>query len=165
MLETRIKILEDRPDRIVVRQSLRPWQWGGPGVLAMLLSPLLISLIWLAIDKKIVCDKFYQSVIVNNRFLVFQRRKEIPFSEIKSIILLPRVVTRVAGGSGRGGEGSWPVTLDLGGLSLMLADNTSVNIVTTYRDSRELATLGDKLGVVMGKPFTMSEEAVSARAR
>ncbi|MDD5038713.1 MAG: hypothetical protein PHN78_05290 [Dehalococcoidales bacterium] len=119
-------------------------------MIAMFFSPLLLPLIWLAIDKKIVCDKVYQSVNVNNRFLFVQRHKQIPFSEIKSISLSRRIVTRVVGSSGRDG-GGWPTTLELGNLSLTLLDETSVNIVTTYWGSQELATLGDKLSVLTEK--------------
>ena len=115
MLETRIKLIEDRPDRIVIGESLRPWQWGGLGFSPVQVALLLLFPFILMVKgtRKVAFDAAYQTVTADSRILFARRQKHVQFSDIENILLSPRRVTLVVGGTGTGrhtaGDVSTPV--------------------------------------------------------
>lgn len=154
-METRTKMLEDRPDRIVLRESFMPWRWGGPQLPAMLFIPVLWPLLRLVFDKKTVFDRADGSIVVGKRFLFVRRQARTHFSDVDSISVSPRQITEVVAGNRFAGT----VTIRVKDLSLTLFDGTRLNVATAYRGSPELEALGSRLGGLMGRPLVQSEDA------
>jgi hypothetical protein len=61
MFETSVEVIEDLPDRLIVRESRRPWMWSGAsGIQEYVLIPLLF-LVFLFFGKKtITIDTAYR---------------------------------------------------------------------------------------------------------
>lgn len=157
LLETKVTIIEDRPDRMVISESFKPQRWGGFGLraedfLLLVLYPF-IRLVWGA--RKVSFDRAYQHVRIQNRFLFSGKVTEVPFSDIERFAFTPREKTVSAGGSGRQGPGDvgMAFTLDLEELFLVPVDGTPVKISTTYRNDRLIREIGVKITELTRKPF------------
>jgi hypothetical protein len=153
-METRTKTLEDRPDRIVLRESFMPWRWGGPQWPTVLFIPLLWPVLRLAFDKKVVFDRANQSMVVEKRVLFVSRRTEIRFADVASVCLSPRGITEIP----QGQQFVGPITIRVEDLSLLLHDGTQVKIATAHRGSPEIEALWGRLGELTGRPFVRDEE-------
>ena len=155
-MESRTKTLEDTPSRIVVREYFMPWLWGGPTIIYMILAPVLWPVLRLVLGKKIIFDRAYQDVVIENRILFVDRKMQTHFSDINSIDLFQREI-QVVVSAGRYVAAA-PIRVE--DLSLSLQDGTQVRIATAYRESTQLEVLGKRLGELMGKPFITSQDEV-----
>ncbi len=162
MLETKIKLLEDRPDRIAITEIIRPWQWGGPAfspvqIVLVLLFPVMLILKG---SRKVVFDRAYQSVTIDCGILFLRQRKQVQFAAVGNILLPLREVTRVVTGGSPSHQGmgdiGLPVTLDLGDLSLSLLDKSKLKIATAYWSDKKIRSIGKKIGELIEKPFLVS---------
>ena len=91
-MESRTKTFADTPSRIVVREYFMPWLWGGPTIIYMILAPVLWPVLRLVLGKKIIFDRAYQDVVIENRILFVHRKMQTHFSDINSIDLFQREI-------------------------------------------------------------------------
>ena len=153
-MESRTRILEESPSRIVLRESFMPWRWGGLQLSRIFLVPLLWLFQRLILGKKIVFDRAYQDMNVENRILFVHRRTQTHFSDVESVTLSPREIKEALHGYVYVG----PVPIHVKDLSLLLHDGTHVRIATAYKESTQLEVLGKRLGELTGKPFVTSQD-------
>ena len=155
-MESKTKTLEDSPGRIVLRESFMPWRWGGLQITQILFVPVMWLFQRLVFSKKIVFDRAYQDVVVENRILFIHRRTQTHFSDVDSVDLSPREMRVVVPSNPYVGV----VPIGLEDLSLLLRDGTRVRVATTYKESVELEVLGKRLGELLGKSFVVSQDEV-----
>jgi len=159
-METRLIITEDTSERTVVLVQRRPWNWGGPRIYEMALFPLTWPLMLLS-KKRVVFDKTLQRVVSDSRFLVWHRRKEIPFSDIQLVdasYRLKTVLENLPSATSHGGTYVHSTTyllnstVSLCDLSLTLTSGEEFSIGTSWPDPRTKA-VGQKVAEVTRKPF------------
>jgi hypothetical protein len=156
LLETKIKLIIDKPDRIVINESLNPWRWGGLDFnIAQLALVLIYPFILLGRSStKIVLDCAFGSVTIESRLLFSHRKRQVPFSDIVNVSLSRRGVTHLAGPGSTDNPGiSTPFPLSLGDLSLNLSDKLSLRLVTAYWTDKSLRDIGGKISEIIEKPF------------
>lgn len=157
MLETKIKVIEDRPDHILIKESLRPWQWGGLSFGPAQISAVLVYLVNLVVKgtRKIVFEGAYQAVTINSRTLFSRKQKQVQFAEIENVSLSLQKMTRA-------GDNANPslatLSLELGELSLILLNKSNVKIVTTYLSDKEIRVIGKKISELIRKPFIENDK-------
>ncbi|MBN2238158.1 MAG: hypothetical protein JW712_00150 [Dehalococcoidales bacterium] len=150
MLETRIKIIENRPDRLVYTESVKPWPWGGfsldPSQVIMLVAYPFIKAV--KGSNRVSIDTAYQSMTIESRGFFSGRKKEYPFRSIESIVVSPRNYTPTTGGQ-------WSAVhpIHLGELTVILNDETRLNAATAYWNDHKLKDIGRKISELTGKPF------------
>jgi hypothetical protein len=156
MLETKIRLLEDRPDLIVIKESFRPWEWGGFSFNLASITSILVFLVMMVGkgNSKVLFERAYQAVTLNSGILFSRKQKTVQFAEIEKISLSPCKMTRA-------GDNANPslatLSLDLGELLLTLSDKSSVKIATAYWSDKEIRVLGKKIAELLGKPFIINE--------
>jgi len=157
-MEIRTKTLEDNPSRIVVREYFMPWSWGGLQIQRILLTPFVWLFLRLVLGKKIVFDRAYQTMVIENRILFARRKTQTHFSDVESISFSQRELRVAVGSGGSLYTGVAPISVK--DLFLLIHDGTQVRVTTSYKDNIELDNLAKRLGKLMGKPFVISQDEV-----
>ena len=162
MLETKIKVLEDRPDLIVIKESFKPWQWGGFSFNLASITSILVFLIMLIVkgNIKIAFERAYQSVNLNSRMLFSRKQKTVQFAEIENVSLFSSKATRA-------GDNDNPslatLSLDLAEISLNLIDKSTLKILTAYWTDKEIRIIGKKIADLLEKPFIIYEKGQNSK--
>jgi len=157
MLETKIVLLEDKPNLIVIKESQRPWQWGGFSFNLASVTSILVFLVMLVVkgNIKISFERAFQTVTLHSRVLFSRKKKTVQFAEIENISLSPGKMTRA-------GDNANPslatLSLDLADISLNLTNKSSLKILTAYWSDKEIRIAGKKIADLLEKPFVMYEK-------
>lgn len=157
MLETKILLLEDRPDRIVIKQSYQPWRWGGFTFsifqIALILAfPLILVLKG---SRKITVDTAFRNINIKNSGVLSREQKQIHFSEVDNVTLSSRTTTVATDRNiiANPDTINIPIPMSLVELSFLLSNQSKVKILTGYRNNQNLSDIGNKLSTIMNKPL------------
>ncbi len=150
MLETAVKMIEDRPDRLVIRETHRPWMWSGAsGLQEYILIPVLF-LVFLFFGKKtITIDAACRRIEVRG----MSSGTSFNFDDIRAISLSRRVITRSVSGS----QMYAGTAVNLADLSLELAAGDRRTLLTGYWHDGKLRSIGEKMSVIAGKPLYIEQ--------